>query len=154
MSIPSEKTKAPTFNRPGSDGNTHKLSDFKDQTIVLYFYPKDDTSGCTTQACGLRDDYAKIKKLAVILGVSPDPMKKHDKFIEKYDLPFVLLSDEDKSMCEKYGVWVEKSMYVRKYMGVARTTFIIDGKGKIVKVFEKVKPAKHVQDVLEFLTTS
>ena len=118
----------------------------------MYFYPKDNTPGCTTQACNFRDDIKKIKKFgAVILGVSPDSVKKHDGFINKFDLPFTLISDEEKTMCEDYGVWVEKNMYGRKYMGVARTTFIIGKNGKILKIFAKVKPKEHSAEVIEFL---
>jgi len=120
--------------------------------VVLYFYPKDDTPGCTVEACGFRDGIKKIEKLdAVVLGVSPDPVKAHNKFIEKFSLPFLLLADEDKSICKAYGVWVKKSMYGREYMGVARTTFIIGKDGKIEKVYEKVKPDAHTEEVLEFL---
>jgi thioredoxin-dependent peroxiredoxin len=119
---------------------------------VLYFYPKDDTPGCTVQACGFRDSFKDIEKLgAAILGISPDGVKSHEKFINKFSLPFPLLSDEEKQMCKDYGVWIEKSMYGRKYMGVARTTFIINKEGKIAKVFEKVKPEGHNTEVIETL---
>jgi thioredoxin-dependent peroxiredoxin len=135
--------KAPDF--PG-------LKENKGKPIVLYFYPKDDTPGCTVEACGLRDSFKDITKLgAVVLGVSPDSAKSHDKFIAKFQLPFGLIPDEDKSICQAYGVWVEKSMYGRKYMGVARTTFIIDQNGKIAKIFEKVTPKGHEQEVIEVL---
>ena len=132
-----EGKKAPAFNVPSSAGKNIALKDFKDKkNVVLYFYPKDDTPGCTVEACGLRDAHKLIEKEdAVVLGVSPDPVAKHEKFIEKYGLPFTLLSDEDHRLCEAYGVWVEKSMYGRKYMGVARTTFIIGKDGRIAKKF-------------------
>jgi thioredoxin-dependent peroxiredoxin len=143
MSLPSIGSKAPDFNG---------LKDLKGKNIVLYFYPKDDTPGCTVEACGLRDSFKEIEKLdAAILGVSPDSAKSHDKFIAKFQLPFTLLPDEDKTICQAYGVWVEKSMYGKKYMGVARTTFIIDRDGKIAKVFEKVKPGGHHQEVIDSL---
>ncbi len=144
---------APNFATPSSTGQNISLKDFEGkQNIVLYFYPKDDTPGCTVQACGFRDEIKAIEKLnATVLGVSPDSLKSHDKFISKFKLPFNLLSDEDKKLCQDYGVWVEKSMYGRKYMGVARTTFIINTKGRIVKIFEKVKPEGHNQDVIEVL---
>ncbi len=130
------------------------LKDLKGKNVVLYFYPKDDTPGCTVEACGFRDSFKEIKKLgAVILGISPDNAVSHDKFINKFNLPFTLLPDTDKKMCQDYGVWVEKSMYGKKYMGVARTTFIIDKNGKIAKVFEKVKPEGHHQEVIETLKT-
>jgi peroxiredoxin Q/BCP len=145
MPIPPEGSKAPDFTG---------LKDLKGKNIVLYFYPKDDTPGCTVEACGLRDSFKEIEKLkAVILGVSPDSAKSHDKFISKFKLPFTLLADEDKKICQAYGVWVEKSMYGKKYMGVARTTFIIDKNGKIAKVFEKVKPEGHNQEIIVFLKT-
>ena len=130
------------------------LKENKGKNIVLYFYPKDDTPGCTVQACGFRDSFKAIEKLgAVILGVSPDSTKSHDKFIAKFDLPFALIPDEDKSICQAYGVWMEKSMYGKKYMGVARTTFVINKEGNIAKVFEKVKPEGHNQEVIEVLQT-
>ena len=152
MSLPVEKTKAPDFNLPASNGQTISLQALKGKNVVIYFYPKDDTPGCTVEACGFRDIYKEIEKQnAVILGVSPDNLKSHDKFIQKFKLPFILLVDEDKKMANDYGVWVEKSMYGKKYMGVARTTFVIDAEGKIVKVFEKVKPEGHDKEVLEVL---
>jgi len=144
--------KAPAFKTLASNGKVVSLDDFKGKIIVLYFYPKDDTPGCTVEACGFRDSIKDFKKYnAVVLGVSPDSVLKHNKFIEKFKLPFILLSDEEKEICKAYGVWVEKSMYGRKYMGVARTTFIISKDGKILKVFEKVKPQEHTQEVLAFL---
>jgi peroxiredoxin Q/BCP len=118
---------------------------------VLYFYPKDDTPGCTKQACALRDSWAALKKKALLLGVSPDPVKKHDSFINKYELPFPLIADEGHSIAEAYGVWVEKSLYGRKYMGMERSTFVIDAAGKISAILEKVKPEEHLEQLLEAL---
>lgn len=144
--------KAPSFTLPDQNGEKVKLSDLKGQTVVLYFYPKANTSGCTTQACGVRDrkaDYAAAG--ARVIGISPDEVKDIDKFAGKYDLDFTLLADADHKVAEKYGTWVEKSMYGRKYMGVARATFIIDPKGKIAKVFPKVQPKKHDDLVLKAL---
>jgi len=144
---------APLFRLPASDGMHVALKDFRGKkNVILYFYPKDDTPGCTIEACGFRDAVKNIeKKDAVVLGVSPDGLSSHEKFIKKFNLPFLLLSDEDKKVCQSYGVWVEKNMYGRKYMGVARTTFIINKEGKIAHVFEKVKPQGHEQEVLEAL---
>ncbi len=154
MTIPKEAKKAPAFTLMASNGKEVSLKDYeKKSRVVLYFYPKDDTPGCTVEACGFRDGIKKIEKLdAVVLGVSPDPVKAHNKFIEKFKLPFLLLADEEKEVCKAYGVWVKKSMYGREYMGVARTTFIIGKDGKIAKVFEKVKTDIHAGEVLEFLT--
>jgi thioredoxin-dependent peroxiredoxin len=136
-----EGDKAPSFK---------ELGESKGKTVVLYFYPKDDTSGCTIEACELRDAHKKIKSRdAVVLGVSPDSAKSHEKFATKFDLPFTLVPDEDHKICEAYGVWKEKSMYGRKYMGVERTTFIIAPNGTIKKIFRKVKPAGHAAEVLE-----
>jgi peroxiredoxin Q/BCP len=144
--------KAPEFSAPDQSGKTVSLADFAGKKVVLYFYPKDDTPGCTTQACSFRDNYAAFKKEgAVVLGVSPDPAKSHVKFIEKFSLPFPLLSDVDHKIAEAYGVWVEKSMYGRKYMGMERTTFVIGANGKIEAIFRKVKPAENVSQVLESL---
>jgi len=143
---------APDFELPDQDGRPVKLSDFRGQRVVVYFYPKADTPGCTTQACGVRDrkaDYAQTG--AVVLGVSPDPVAKVKKFQEKYSLDFALLADEDHSVAEAFGVWVEKSMYGRKYMGNERTTFIIDSEGKVADVLRKVKPAEHDEQVLAAL---
>jgi peroxiredoxin Q/BCP len=147
--------KAPDFNLPSSSGKNVAFKDFKgNKNIVVYFYPKDDTPGCTVEACGFRDKIKKIEKLnAIVFGVSPDSVISHNQFIEKFNLPFLLLSDEDKSVCKSYGVWVEKSMYGRKYMGVVRSTFVINKEGKIVKIFEKVNPQGHNEDVLEVLRT-
>ena len=139
---------APAFTLDTDAGATLSLRDLEGQNVVLYFYPKDDTSGCTTQACGFRDLMPRFTKGgAVILGVSPDSVKSHQKFRTKYDLPFTLLADTEHAIAEKYGVWKEKSMYGRKYMGVERTTFLIDATGTLRKVFEKVKPAGHAEEV-------
>lgn len=147
-----EGQKAPSFKLPGDDGKEHSLNDFKGKKVVLYFYPKDDTSGCTKEACDFKDNMSRIKrKDTVVIGVSKDSVKSHLKFKEKYGLNFLLLSDEDLNILEKYGVWKEKSMYGRKYMGVERTTFIIDENGKIQKIFEKVKVPGHVDEVLKNL---
>ena len=143
-------SKAPAFSLPADDGTTVSLDSLKGRVVVLYFYPKDDTSGCTVEACEFRDNYAGVKKTgAVVLGVSPDPVSSHAKFIKKLGLPFHLLADVDHAVAEAYGAWGEKNMYGRKYMGILRTTFIIDGRGRIAKVFEKVKPKGHGPEVLE-----
>jgi peroxiredoxin Q/BCP len=144
--------KAPDFSLLNQDEKEISLKDFIGQKVVLYFYPKDDTSGCTKEACSFSDDLPKFSKIdAVILGVSPDSVKSHKKFSEKYKLKFDLLADDEKKVVEKYGVWKEKSMYGRKYMGVGRTTFIIDENGKIKKIFNKVKVDGHNKEVLEAL---
>lgn len=126
------------------EGRTVSLQDFQGRTLVLYFYPKDDTPGCTTQACSLRDSWAQLEDLAVVFGVSPDSAAIHAKFIKKHALPFPLLADDQRRIVEAYGVWVEKSIYGRKYMGTERSTFIIDGQGKLQAVLRKVKPGEHV----------
>ena len=150
MPRPQPGSKAPDFHLLASNGKTVSLKDFKGRNIVLYFYPKDDTPGCTVEACAFRDRIKDIENAdSVVLGVSPDGIKSHAKFIQKFNLPFLLLSDEDKKTCTDYGVWVEKSMYGREYMGVERTTFVVDKQGKIAKVFEKVKPQGHEQEILE-----
>ncbi|HSP87664.1 MAG TPA: thioredoxin-dependent thiol peroxidase [Ignavibacteriaceae bacterium] len=147
-----EGKKAPAFTLKNQNGETVSLNDFKGKNVVLYFYPKDNTSGCTAEACSFRDDFPKFEKTdAVILGVSPDSVESHKKFEQKYKLNFDLLSDEKKEVLEKYNVWQEKSMYGRKYMGVVRTTFIIDPEGKIKKIFPKVKVNGHNKEVLEAL---
>jgi peroxiredoxin Q/BCP len=144
--------KAPALKLKNQDGKVIALTDFKDQNIVLYFYPKDNTSGCTTEACNFRDEFPKFGKLdAVILGVSPDSVESHKKFADKFNLPFHLLSDEKKEVVQKYDVWKEKNMYGRKYMGVVRSTFIIDKNKKIRKIFSKVKVADHNKEVMETL---
>jgi peroxiredoxin Q/BCP len=144
--------RAPAFKLPDQNGDPVKLSDFKGQTVVLYFYPRADTPGCTTQACGVRDrgaDYAKAG--ARVIGVSPDEVEAIDRFAGKHGLDFTLLADADHSVAEKYGTWVEKSMYGKKYMGVQRATFVIDPDGKIAKVFPKVSPKQHDDLVLKAL---
>ena len=144
-----EGDKAPDFNANDQDGNNVKLADLKGKRVVLYFYPKDDTPGCTKEACSFRDadDVYKSKGIRV-LGVSTDNEKSHQKFISKFQLPFDLLADTDKKIVEDYGVWAEKSMYGKKYMGTLRKTFLIDGDGKIVKIFDKVDVAAHADEVL------
>jgi peroxiredoxin Q/BCP len=140
---------APDFTLPDQDGNTVSLSALRGQTVVLYFYPKADTPGCTTQACGVRDHRADYEQVdAVVLGVSPDAVKAVAKFDQKYDLGFPLLADEGHHVAEQYGVWVEKSMYGRTYMGNERTTFVIDPEGTIKDILRKVKPAEHDDLVL------
>jgi len=154
MAHPKEGAKAPEFRLMSDQGKEVSLKDFKGKSrVVLYFYPKDDTPGCTVEACAFRDNIKKIEKMdTVVLGVSPDNVDSHNKFIDKFKLPFILLSDADKKVCEDYGVWVQKSMYGKEYMGVARTTFIIGKDGNIGKIYEKVKPEGHAEEVLEFLT--
>ncbi|MCK9858483.1 thioredoxin-dependent thiol peroxidase [Paenibacillus sp. ATY16] len=140
--------KAPDFKLPASNGETVKLSDYRGKKIVLYFYPKDNTPTCTQQACDFRDAYpAMVDSNTVVLGISPDPVKSHEKFIGKQSLPFLLLSDENHKVCEKYGVWQMKKMYGREYMGVVRSTFLINEKGKLVREWRGVKIKGHVQQV-------
>jgi peroxiredoxin Q/BCP len=140
---------APDFELPDQHGSPVRLSDFRGKTVVLYFYPKADTPGCTTQACGVRDHRADYERAgAVVLGVSPDPVKKIAKFDDKYGLRFPLLADEDHEVAEAYGVWVQKSMYGRTYMGNERSTFVIGPDGKVKQVLRKVKPAEHDRLVL------
>lgn len=139
---------APAFSLDTDAGETLSLKDLKGRPVVLYFYPKDDTPGCTVEACEFRDAFPRFKgSKAVILGISPDSVKSHQKFKEKFGLPFTLLADEDHAVAEKYGVWQKKSMYGRTYMGIARTTFVIDKDGKVAKIFEKVKPKGHAEAV-------
>jgi thioredoxin-dependent peroxiredoxin len=141
--------KAPSFTLPDQEGNPISLSELRGKPVVIYFYPKADTPGCTTQACGVRDHEADYSQAgAVVLGVSPDPVKKIAKFADKFTLGFPLLADEDHAVAEAYGVWVEKSMYGRTYMGNERTTFVIGPDGVITDVFRKVKPAEHDELVL------
>ena len=143
---------APDFELPTDSGETVKLSDLRGKPVVLYFYPKDDTPGCTTQACGIRDAYGEFERAgAVVLGVSPDSEKSHVKFKGKYELPFTLLADTEHSVAEQYGVWGEKSFAGKKYMGVNRSTFVIDADGNVKRVMRDVKPANHADDVLEAL---
>lgn len=142
-------TNAPDFNLPDQHGQMHSLSAYKGKTVLLYFYPKDDTPGCTTEACSFRDDYSRYEGTGVvILGVSPDAVKSHAKFAEKYNLPFPLLADEGHVVCEEYGVWGRKKMMGREYDGVFRTTFLISQAGMIQKVYENVKPAGHSAEIL------
>lgn len=141
--------KAPAFKATADDGTTVTLASLKGKTVVLYFYPKDDTSGCTKEACDFRDGQALFKKKgAVVYGVSPDGIESHAKFKKKHGLNFLLLADPDKTLCQAYGVWKEKSMYGRKYMGVERTTFVIGPDGRIRAVFPKVKVPGHMDEVL------
>ena len=150
--MPDVNQAAPDFTLPDHDGRDVSLADFRGRKVVLYFYPKDDTPGCTQQACDLRDRTSELEaRGAVVLGVSPDSPKKHTKFREKYGLQFTLLADEDHAVAEAYDVWKEKSMYGRKYMGNERTTFVIDEQGRIAHVLPKVKPAEHVDQILELL---
>jgi len=144
--------KAPVFTLENQDGNKMKLSDYAGQWLVLYFYPKDNTSGCTREACDFTDNLKGFEKInTTVLGVSPDSVKSHQNFIKKHFLKIDLLSDPDHKALEKYGVWQEKSMYGRKYFGVVRSTFLIDPNGKIAHLWEKVKVAGHVEDILDKL---
>lgn len=147
-----EGKKAPAFSLKADDGTTVKLSDFKGKTVVLYFYPKDDTPGCTKEACGFRDSYEDLAGHgAVVLGVSPDKVESHVKFRDKYDLNFRLLADPDHKVAEAYGAWGEKNMYGKKTMGIKRSTYIIDGTGKVAKVWKAVKADGHATQVLAAL---
>jgi|SRR5688572_16933130 len=141
--------KAPNFELPDQNGKMHSLKDQKGKWTLIYFYPKDDTPGCTVEACTIRDNYGAYKKAGItVWGVSADPVKKHAKFAEKYDLPFTLLSDEDKSMIKSYDAWGLKKFMGREYEGIFRNSFLIDPEGKIAKIYEKVKPAEHAEEVL------
>ncbi|PCI05409.1 MAG: peroxiredoxin [Hyphomicrobiales bacterium] len=143
---------APDFNLPTDGDGTFALSANRDKIVVLFFYPKDDTSGCTMEAIDFTGKLAEFEKLgAIVIGLSPDPVKKHDKFITKHDLKVTLVSDEEKEALQAYGIWLEKSMYGRKYMGVERTTLLIDKSGKVVEAWHKVKVPGHVDEVLERL---
>jgi peroxiredoxin Q/BCP len=134
---------------PDSQGEARALKDFLGKWVALYFYPKDDTPGCTKEACSFRDNYSRLKRAGiVVLGVSVDPVKKHAKFAEKYSLPFTLLSDEEKTVVERYGVWRKKKFMGREYMGTMRTTFLIDPAGKIAKIYENVNPDAHAKEIL------
>jgi peroxiredoxin Q/BCP len=152
MSIPKEGTQAPVWSMQDQEGKVHNLADYKGQWVLMYFYPKDDTPGCTKQACAIRDDFPAFKKLGLtVFGVSADSVKSHAKFVEKYELPFTLLADEDKKVVEQYGVWGKKKFMGREYMGIARTSFLINPEGVIAKVYENVKPDLHAEMVLSDL---
>ena len=147
-----EGDKAPAFTLPAHDGSKVKLADLKGKPVVVYFYPKDDTPGCTKEACAFRDRKAELKKAgAVVLGLSPDSVESHVKFVDKYDLNFPLLADQDHKVAEKYGAWREKNLYGKKSMGIQRSTFVIDKDGKVAKVFKRVKVDGHDEKVLEVL---
>jgi peroxiredoxin Q/BCP len=147
-----EGKQAPDFELATDDGSTLRLADLRGKQVVLYFYPKDDTPGCTAQACGIRDAWGDFERTgAVVLGVSPDSAASHVKFKGKYDLPFTLLADEDHSVSEAYGTWVEKKFGGKKYMGVERSTFVVDEEGNVAKVMRRVKPDEHADDVLAVL---
>jgi peroxiredoxin Q/BCP len=147
-----EGDKAPAFTAATSGGGTVSLAEFKGKQVVLYFYPRDNTPGCTREACGFRDSHSKFKrKGAVVLGVSKDSVKSHDKFVEKFELPFILLADEDTKIARAYGVWGEKKFMGRTFMGMHRVTFLIDAKGRIKRVWPEVKPDQHAAEVLAAL---
>ena len=147
-----ENTLAPDFALLDETGMERKLSDYKGRDVILYFYPKDDTPGCTTEACSFRDNYSAFEKASVvILGVSPDSVASHAKFKTKYHLPFTLLADEGHKVCDIYGTWGEKKLYGKTYFGVLRTTYLIAKDGKVKKVFENVKPAEHSAEILAFI---
>jgi len=147
-----EKEKAPQFKLFDAEGNPHSLSDFEGKPLVLYFYPRDDTPGCTKEACGFRDDYTLFRNKGIeIVGISPDTTQSHNKFKHKYELPFILLSDEKHKVAKQYGVWGKKKMYGREYDGIFRTTFIIDKNGVVTRVFKNVKPINHSQEVIDAL---
>ena len=152
MPLPKLNSIAPDFTLPDQDGKSHTLSDYQGKWVLLYFYPKDNTTGCTAQACAIRDEFPAFGKLKVkVLGLSVDPVKSHKKFAEKYELPFTLLADEEKKIVKKYGVWAKKKFMGREYMGTLRTSFLIDPKGKITKIYEGVKPELHAEEVLKDL---
>jgi thioredoxin-dependent peroxiredoxin len=152
MTTLAEGEKAPDFTTKDQNGNKVSLKDFRGKKVVLYFYPEDDTPTCTIEACNLRDNYLELQKAGlIVLGVSPNDEKSHKKFEEKYALPFTLLEDPDKKIVDKYGVWGEKNLYGRKYMGLFRTTFLIDETGKIIKIFRKPKSKIHSEEILKAL---
>ena len=145
-------TKAPDFELPDQNGEMHKLSDYLGKKVILYFYPKDNTPGCTQEACDFRDNFKRlIDNDVIVLGISKDSIKKHVDFKKKYDLPFLLLSDENSDICEKYDVWKEKSNFGKKYFGIERTTFLIDEKSEIIKEWRKVTVKGHVDEILEII---
>ena len=142
--------KAPKFELPDQDGKWHKLSDYLGKKVLIYFYPKDDTPGCTTEACNFRDNFADMSKMGlVVLGVSKDSVKSHKKFADKYDLNFPILSDESTEMIKDYGAWRLKKFMGREYMGIERMSVLVDEDGKVAKIYESVKPADHTQEVIE-----
>jgi peroxiredoxin Q/BCP len=144
--------KAKNFSLPASNGNVVSLEDFKGKNVIVYFYPKDNTPGCTTEACSFRDSFEEFQSSeTIILGISKDSIKKHNGFIEKHNLPFLLLSDEDGKVCEDYGVWQLKKMMGKEYMGIVRSTFLIDKDGNLVKEWKAVKVNGHIEEVLEFV---
>jgi thioredoxin-dependent peroxiredoxin len=152
MALLSVGDKAPAFRTHDQDGNAVSLRDFKGRKVVLYFYPKDDTPGCTKEACGFRDEWSQFRKRKVaVLGVSVDDAKSHKKFAEKFSLPFTLLADPEKKIVRDYGAWGQKSMYGRKYMGTHRVTYLIDEKGRIAAAWPKVKPEAHAEEILATL---
>ena len=143
---------APAFSLPASNGENVSLNDYKGKKVVIYFYPKDDTPGCTIEACNFRDDYSEITEAgAVILGVSKDDIKSHNKFINKFDLPFLLLSDESTEMISAYGAWVKKKMYGKEYYGVFRKTYLIDEEGKIQRIWPKVDVKTHSKEIIDLI---
>lgn len=149
MPYPLLKKIAPDFQLLDQNGDKHSLKQYRGQWVILYFYPKDDTPGCTVEACSFRDTFPTLKRAGImVLGVSIDPVKKHAKFVEKYELPFTLLSDEEKVVVDLYGVWGKKKFMGREYMGTNRVSFLIDPKGKLVKIYDPVKPAEHANEVL------
>lgn len=144
--------RAPSFALPDQHGEKHKLADYKGKWVLLYFYPRDDTPGCTKEACSIRDNFSGFRKLdAEVLGVSADSVRSHEKFARKYDLPFTLLADEDKKLVNRYGVWGLKKSFGREFEGIRRTSFLIDPKGKIARIYENVKPTGHAEQVLQDL---
>lgn len=151
-SLPASGSLAPDFTLPDQEGNLHTLSSQKGRWVLIYFYPKDDTPGCTMQACAIRDEYPSFEKLdATVFGISADSVKSHGTFAKKYHLPFTVLSDEEKKVLTAYGVWQKKSFMGKSYMGILRTSFLIDPNGKVAKVYEKVKPTEHAHLVLQDL---
>jgi peroxiredoxin Q/BCP len=152
MTTLTEGSKAPEIDLPTDNGGHFRLSDRKGEKVLVYFYPKDDTSGCTKESCSLSENIKSFEKLGcAIVGISKDNVKSHDKFKKKYDLQFALASDENSDVCERYGTWVEKSMYGRKYMGIERTTFLINEQGQIEKIWNKVKVDGHTEEILAVL---
>ena len=152
MTTLTEGSKAPEIDLPTDNGGHFRLSDMKGEKVLVYFYPKDDTSGCTKESCSLSENIKSFEKLGCcIVGISKDSVKSHDKFKKKYDLQFALASDENSDVCERYGTWVQKSMYGRKYMGIERTTFLIDEQGTIEKIWPKVKIDGHTEEILAVL---